>query len=390
LAISFKLPIHQQKGVISMNLKTWFKGLAVFVASSLITSLAAANLSPSTFNFSKEGLMKLGALAAIVGMKAVLLYLKQSPLPSSGNPTDWSKVSGAIAFALALPAALMVSGCVNSWEQSTYATLATGKALIDCAVAGYNHYDADIRHVCAAAPDDPSFNPSRFYIAQTHDAQQAIEKARQAQIASVEAFEAYAVAKVSHDKTVSLADKTAAVTAYLAQLPTLLNAVRVLMGADPVTASPHGPGAALNWPSPPARRMDPAGAIRRLNPMASFLRSADHQIPRRCPLASNPVFTNSPAAAAVTSSRASQIVGTVTAVATEIEQLIAASGAGSALNVGVIEQLTILFGNLAGVAIQAFHEVAGKAVTPESVLALMPGTTPLADPPDAAAPAAGA
>jgi hypothetical protein len=219
-----------------MNLKTWFKGLGVFVASSLITSLAAANLSPSTFNFSKQGLSKLAALAAIIGVKAVMLYLKQSPLPATNVPTNWSKVSGAFILMLALPAAGLISGCVNAWEQTTYATLATGKALIDCAVAGYNHADADIRHACAANPDDPAFDPSKFYIQQTRGAQQAIEKARQAQIACVEAFEGYAVAKLGKDKTVSLADKQAAVAGYLAQLPTLFNAVRALIGAAPASS----------------------------------------------------------------------------------------------------------------------------------------------------------
>jgi hypothetical protein len=74
-------------------------------------------------------------------------------------------------------------------------------------------------------------------------------------------------------------------------------------------------------------------------------------------------------------------VGTVTAVVSEIERLIAASGAAGSLDMTAIEQLTVLFGNLAGVAIQAAHDAAGKPVTPESVLALMPGTTPLANPP---------
>jgi hypothetical protein len=213
-----------------MNLKTWFKGLGVFVLSSFITSLAAANLSPSTFNFSKAGLTKLGALALIVGGKAVLLYLKQSPLPQPSGKADWTKISGAVVLAAVLPATLLTSGCVSSWEQSTYATLATGKALIDCAVAGYNRFDADIRHACAANPGDPAFDPAKFYIPQTRDAQQAIEKARQVQIACVEAFEGYAVAKVGKDKTASLADKQAAVAGYLTQLPALLSAVRALMG----------------------------------------------------------------------------------------------------------------------------------------------------------------
>jgi hypothetical protein len=224
-----------------MNLKTWFKGLGVFVASSLVTSLAAANLSPSTFNFSKQGLTKLGALAMIVGVKAVLLYLKQSPLPSPDQKTNWTRVSSMTAFAAVLPAALLASGCVSSWEQTTYATLATGKALIDCAVAGYNHLDGDIRNACSTNPGDPAFNPSTFYIPQTRDAQQAIEKARQAQTACVEAFAAYATAKVGKDSTVSLADKEAAVTSYLAQLPSLLNAVRALIGKPAPKAAVRPP-----------------------------------------------------------------------------------------------------------------------------------------------------
>ncbi len=253
-----------------MNLTAWFKGLGVFVLSSFITSLAAANLSPSTFNFSKAGLAKLGGLAFIVGIKAVLLYLKQSPLPSPSANTNWSKISGIVVLAAAMPAAILTSGCVSSWEQSAYATLATGKALIDCSVAGYNHFDADIRHACASNPSDPAFDPAQFYIPQTREAQQAIEKARQAQIACVEAFEGYAVAKVGKDKAVSLAGKQAAVTAYLAQLPELLNAVRALM--KPSASVPRGAGASLNFV-----RQDPMAAVAALNPATNILRSADPQ-----------------------------------------------------------------------------------------------------------------
>jgi hypothetical protein len=95
-------------------------------------------------------------------------------------------------------------------------------------------------------------------------------------------------------------------------------------------------------------------------------------------LASNPIPQNS-SAGAVTTDRVSQILGTVTGVAAEIEQLIAGSGVGGAA-MPQIEQLTALFGNLAGVAIQAAHDVAGKPLTPESVLALMPAATPLENP----------
>jgi hypothetical protein len=113
--------------------------------------------------------------------------------------------------------------------------LAASTALIDCAAAGYNHFDADIRHACAADPQDPTFDPTKFYLPQTRDAQQAVEKARQAQVAAVEAFAAYAVAKVGKDKNVLVQQKQAAVLEYLQQLPTLLGAVRTLMGQNQVS-----------------------------------------------------------------------------------------------------------------------------------------------------------
>jgi hypothetical protein len=79
--------------------------------------------------------------------------------------------------------------------------------------------------------------------------------------------------------------------------------------------------------------------------------------------------------------RVSEIIGTVTSVITEIERLIASSGLGGALDVTQIGQLTALFGNLAGVAIQAAHDVFGRPVTPDSVLALLPVATALVDQP---------
>ena len=118
-------------------------------------------------------------------------------------------------------------------------SLAASKALIDCAVAGYNHFDADIRHACAAdsqdGTQDAAFDPRVFYLPQTREAQQAVEKARQAQIAAVDAFAAYAVAKVAKDKSATLQEKQAAV-GLLEQFPALLNAVRGLMEIKAVGA----------------------------------------------------------------------------------------------------------------------------------------------------------
>ena len=246
-----------------MNLKTWFKGLGVFALSSMITALATMSLDPASFNFSRAGLAKVGVAALVIGAKAVLLYLKQSPLPGNqqNSIADWTKITSVLALCMIIPASGLLAGCVSAWDRTTYESLATSKALIDCAVASYNHFDADIRHLCAADPQDPAFDAKVFYLPQTRDAQQAIEKARQVQVAAVEAFSAYAVAKVAKDKTASLQVKQAAVIGYMAQFPTLLEAVRALMGKRPVSyARPPGDAAAGN----------PLTAIAALRPRLDF------------------------------------------------------------------------------------------------------------------------
>ncbi|MBZ5490711.1 MAG: hypothetical protein LAO76_07250 [Acidobacteriia bacterium] len=251
-----------------MNLATWFKGLGVFALSSMITVLATMQLDPASFNFSKAGLTKVGAAALVIGVKSVLLYLKQSPLP--GNQpvriTDWTKITSVLALCLAIPACALLAGCVSSWDQTTYEPLAASKALIDCAVAGYNHFDADIRHVCADSQDgtqDAAFDPRVFYLPQTREAQQAVEKARQAQIAAVDAFAAYAVAKVAKDKAATVQEKQVAVIGLLEEFPALLNAVRGLMGKKPVS----------ELKLPVVR--DPVAAIAALKPAILRLESPD-------------------------------------------------------------------------------------------------------------------
>ena len=242
-----------------MNLKTWFKGLGVFALSSMITALATMSLDPASFNFSRAGLAKVGAAALVIGAKAVLLYLKQSPLPGNQNSiANWTKITGVLALCVMIPASGLLAGCASTWDRTTYESLATSKALIDCAVAGYNHFDADIRHLCAADPQDPAFDAIVFYLPQTRDAQQAIEKARQAQVAAVEAFAAYAVAKVAKDKAASLQEKQAAVIGYLVQFPTLLEAVRELTGKKPVSAARPPDAAAAGNPLAAIAALRPA------------------------------------------------------------------------------------------------------------------------------------
>ena len=89
-------------------------------------------------------------------------------------------------------------------------------------------------------------------------------------------------------------------------------------------------------------------------------------------MASNPI------AGISTADKLKQVLQTVTDAALFVEQILAASGSG--FDAAGVEQLTAAFGNLAAVAIQAAHDAMGITITPDSVLALMPVSTPLADP----------
>lgn len=91
-------------------------------------------------------------------------------------------------------------------------------------------------------------------------------------------------------------------------------------------------------------------------------------------MATNPVNSIS------TPDELSQTLKTVTDAALFIEQIIGtATPAGKAgeFDAATAERVTAAFGSLAAVAIQAAHDVAGTEVTPESVMALMPVSTPL-------------
>jgi hypothetical protein len=91
-------------------------------------------------------------------------------------------------------------------------------------------------------------------------------------------------------------------------------------------------------------------------------------------VATNPITNIS------TPDKLQQALKTVTDAALFIEQILGAvapgSGAGS-IDQATMERATAAFGDLASIAIQAAHDAAGKEMTPESVMALMPVNTPL-------------
>ena len=93
-------------------------------------------------------------------------------------------------------------------------------------------------------------------------------------------------------------------------------------------------------------------------------------------MASNPIPGNNPIS---TIDKLKQILKTVTDAALFIEQILAATGLEGA-SAAEVERVTAAFGNLAAIAIQAAHDAASKEVTPSSVLALLPVSTPLVAP----------
>lgn len=91
-------------------------------------------------------------------------------------------------------------------------------------------------------------------------------------------------------------------------------------------------------------------------------------------MASNPVI-----APISNTDKLKQILATLTDAVSFTEQILAAAGVGGA-SVDEIERLTAAFNSLATIAIQAAHDVAGKQVTPSSVLTLLPAGTQLVAP----------
>ena len=91
-------------------------------------------------------------------------------------------------------------------------------------------------------------------------------------------------------------------------------------------------------------------------------------------------MATNPATSISTANKLKQMLQTVTDAALFIEQILGAatpdSGTGG-FDAATTERVTAAFGNLAAIALQAAHDVAGKEVTPESVMALMPVSTPL-------------
>lgn len=89
-------------------------------------------------------------------------------------------------------------------------------------------------------------------------------------------------------------------------------------------------------------------------------------------------MATNPAASISTADKLKQQLKTVTDAALFIEQIIGEADGLGGFDAAGAERITQAFANLAAIAIQAAHDAAGREITPESVMALMPVNTPLA------------
>ena len=88
-------------------------------------------------------------------------------------------------------------------------------------------------------------------------------------------------------------------------------------------------------------------------------------------MATNPVTSIS------TADKLKQQLKTVKDAALFIEELIGQADGVGGFDAAGAERLTEAFANLAAIAIQAAHDASGSEITPDSVMALMPVSTPL-------------
>lgn len=68
-----------------MTAKAWLHSMVAGAIGGASSALVSALAAPDTFNFSHEGLVRLARVALLGGVVPVLMFLKQSPLPSDSQ-----------------------------------------------------------------------------------------------------------------------------------------------------------------------------------------------------------------------------------------------------------------------------------------------------------------
>jgi hypothetical protein len=122
---------------LSVTSKAWLHSLAAAAIGGAASALGAVIISPDSFNWATTGFAKLGEVALVGAIVPVLALLKQSPLPTStGDTTDGTTHLGLGILLILGLAMVPLAGC-DSFERTTFNSLAASKAVIDTAQKDY-------------------------------------------------------------------------------------------------------------------------------------------------------------------------------------------------------------------------------------------------------------
>ena len=196
---------------MSPNTRLWLHGLGAAFIGGAATSLATILVDSEKFNIDTFlGLQHLAVVAVVAGIVSAAGYLKQSPLPPAEDGRTAGSKLAALLVASVLLGALGLTGC-NDFERKTFQTLSASKALID---------QAQIDYETGTLPH-------------TQASYEAINKAKEAQLVAVRAFQQYEAAKLAVDQNNNQTVQMTTLNNALSSLgPTITDIKHIYLGAN--------------------------------------------------------------------------------------------------------------------------------------------------------------
>lgn len=99
-----------------MNFKAWIHSVAAAAIGAVSAAITTTITSPSTFNFTPDGLKHLGAVCGVSALLAVAAVLKQSPLPPDPAPSNVRTGTAQAAMVALMIGSLMLTttGCTQA------------------------------------------------------------------------------------------------------------------------------------------------------------------------------------------------------------------------------------------------------------------------------------
>jgi hypothetical protein len=239
VASALSLSLQGAKRFIPMLQGKW--ALAANVALAIVGVLAVTN--PANFwTVSTLGDI-INASMVAAGIHGTAKLLNQAPDDDGGKTPapDQQKIASGkfpvIAIAFLMLCTMGLAGC-NGFERATYQTLSASKAVVDQAQADYE---------ARTIPKSPQ-------------AYAAINKAKDAQTAAVQAMATYETIKYAKGTDAALSTQQAVVVGLLAKLPDLVAAVKLLYTPTPTPAALPAPVKPATGPTSMLRSPIPAAA----------------------------------------------------------------------------------------------------------------------------------